>query len=80
MKPKMQHQIQPREIAPPHSTRIQGAKGEVQEEIQNFLRAVDSYAARVAKEPRISFQQHLCSMFAARSDEHDRRSRCPRRH
>jgi hypothetical protein len=79
MKPKMQHQVQPREIVPPGMAQIQGAKREVQEEIQNFLRAVDSYPARVAKEPRVSFQQHLSSIFATRNNEGER-DRSPRRH
>jgi hypothetical protein len=54
----MHQQIQPREIVPPRSK-------VVQEEIRNFLRAIDSYPARVAKEPRVSFHQHLCSLFTA---------------
>jgi len=57
MKQKMQYAVQPRRSAPPRNK-------QVQEEIQNFLRALDSYPARVAKEPRVSFQQHLCSIFA----------------
>jgi hypothetical protein len=82
MKPKMQHEVRPREGAPPRLAQVQGAKREVQEEIQNFLRAVDSYPACVAKEPRISFQQHLCSIFAVRNNEggRDRRDGSPRRH
>jgi hypothetical protein len=79
MKPKMQHQVQPRVIAPPRMAQIRRAKREVQEEIQNFLRAVDSYPARVAKEPRVSFQQHLSSIFAARNNEGERDRRL-RRH
>ena len=71
MKPKMHQQIQPREIAAPHSGAQIRIQGEAQEEIQNFLRAVDSYPARVAKEPRVTFQQHLCSIFAARNDRND---------
>jgi hypothetical protein len=74
MKLKMQHQVQPREIAPPQTGKVQLLQGEVQEEIQNFLRAVDSYPARVAKEPSVTFQQHLCSIY------NDRRDRGPRRH
>jgi hypothetical protein len=82
MKPRMQNQVQPRETAPRSIAQIQGTNGEVQKEIQNFLRAVDSYPDRVAKEPRLSFQQHLSNIFAAFSneDEHDRRDRSPRRH
>ncbi|MFZ0439550.1 MAG: hypothetical protein WAL76_15600 [Candidatus Sulfotelmatobacter sp.] len=67
----MQYQVQPREIVVHRSEQIQ-----VREEIQNFLRALDSYPARVAKEPSISFQQHLCSFFApARDERHGNRFR-----
>jgi hypothetical protein len=67
MKPKMQ--VQPLEIAAPRNQ-------QVREEIRNFLQAVDSYPARVAKEPRVSFHQHLCSFFAAaRDDRRNTRSR-----
>ncbi|MFZ0994253.1 MAG: hypothetical protein WB918_04445 [Candidatus Sulfotelmatobacter sp.] len=41
---------------------------QVQREIQSFLQALDSYPARVAREPRLSFRQHLCSVFAAARD------------
>ena len=69
MKLKMHQQIELLEITAPHSAQFQAqVQGEVQEEIQNFLRAVDSYPARVAKEPRVTFKQHLCSIFAASSD------------
>jgi hypothetical protein len=65
----MHYQVQPREIAPPRNA-------QVQQEIQSFLRALDSYPARVAKEPRVSFHQHLRSFFAAdRDDRHDSRTR-----
>ncbi len=79
MKPKMQHQVQPRENAPPRSAEIRVSQGKVEEEIKDFLQAVNSYAARVAKEPRVSFQQHLSSIFAARTDEHNRRDSRSRR-
>lgn len=62
MKPKMQCHVQPREIAPPRNKQVEG-------EIRSFLRALDSYPARVAKEPRISFQQHLCSLVAPAGDD-----------
>jgi len=71
MKPKMHYQVQPREIASPPSApnvRKQVQKERVQEEIQSFLQALDSYPARVADEPGVSFHQHLSSLFAARSD------------
>jgi hypothetical protein len=64
MKPKMQHQAQPLEIIPPQ---VQIVQGEVQQEIPAFLQAVNPYPARVAKEPRVRFQQHLSNMFAART-------------
>ncbi len=35
---------------------------EVQREIESFLRAVKSYPDRFAREPYLSFQQHLCSI------------------
>lgn len=60
-KSKMHGQIQPA-IATARNV-------QVQREIQNFLQALDSYPARVAREPRVSFRQHLCSVFAAARDE-----------
>jgi hypothetical protein len=65
MKPKVPDSIQPREVVHLRSE-------QVQEEIQSFLEAVDSYPARVAQEPSVSFHQHLCSIFAARNDRSDR--------
>jgi len=55
MKPKMQCEVEPRVIVP---------AAQVEQEIQNFLEAVDSYPDRVAKEPGITFQQHLASISA----------------
>jgi hypothetical protein len=71
MKPKMQHQVQPRDIVPSRGAQIRIVQGEVEDEIRDFLRAVNSYSARVAKEPRVSFQQHLSSIFAARNNNED---------
>jgi hypothetical protein len=69
MKPKMHCQVQQREIAPPRYEQVG-----VQEEIQSFLQALDSYPARVAKEPNVSFHQHLCSFFTgSRDDRHGSR-------
>jgi hypothetical protein len=64
MRPKVIDRLQPREVVHLRSE-------QVQEEIQSFLEAVDSYPARVAKEPSVSFHQHLCSIFAARNDRRD---------
>jgi len=57
MKQKMQYAVQPRQSVLPRNK-------QAQEEIRNFLRALDSYPARAAKEPQVSFQQHLSSVFA----------------
>ena len=79
----MQHQVQPPEIAPPRSAHVHSTQGDVAQEIQNFLEAVDSYPARVAKEPRVTFRQHLSSISSARGDEDkhsERRDRGLRRH
>jgi hypothetical protein len=38
---------------------------EVQREIDSFLRAVSSYPDRFAREPYLSFQQHLSSIVSA---------------
>jgi hypothetical protein len=38
---------------------------EVQREIDSFLRAINSYPDRFAREPYLSFQQHLCSIVTA---------------
>jgi hypothetical protein len=40
-------------------------EGEVQREIDSFLRAVRSYPDRFAREPYLSFQQHLSSVVTA---------------
>jgi hypothetical protein len=82
MKPKMQHQAQPRDIAPSRGAQIRIIQGNVEEEIRDFLQAVNSYSARVVKEPRVSFQQHLSSIFAARNSEDvsEHRDRGIRRH
>lgn len=40
-------------------------KSDVRQEIDNFLRALSSYPDRFAREPYLSFQQHLSSIGAA---------------
>jgi hypothetical protein len=61
----MQRHVQPRESAPRNRQRVQ-------EEIQNFLRAIESYPTRFAKEPRVSFQSHLRSFFSQVTENSDR--------
>jgi hypothetical protein len=63
MKSKMRHHVQPRESVEPRNE-------EVRREIQGFLRAIESYPERVASDPRVTFQQHLCSIFAASHRKH----------
>lgn len=49
---------------------------QAEEEIKNFLQAVDSYPDLAAKEPSLSFYQHLCSFFVTnRNDRQDFRFR-----
>jgi hypothetical protein len=68
MKSKVQHQVQPRQNVPPRQGRVLFSEKKVQaeEEIDKFLQALNSYPARVAKEPGISFQEHLRSLSAIR--------------
>ena len=62
----MQHHVQPRE-------NVLHRNEQVSEEIQKFLRAVDSYPDRVAKEPGLSFRRHLSSLFATPPNAKPRR-------
>jgi len=66
MKSRMRNHVQLRESVRPRNE-------QVRREIQGFLRAVDSYPERFAREPRVSFQQHLCSVFAASQEQQRRR-------
>jgi hypothetical protein len=63
----MQRHVQPRGSAQPSSEQVQG-------EIQNFLRAIDSYPDRFAKQPGVSFQRHLCSFFSQVPENGGRRT------
>jgi hypothetical protein len=40
-------------------------EGDAQREIDSFLRALSSYPDRFAREPYLSFQQHLSSIVTA---------------
>jgi len=49
---------------------------EVEQEIESFLQALNSYADRFASDPRISFEEHLCCVATANQasgEEHQRR-------
>lgn len=68
MKGKLQQQIQ--------STELEHISAEqVRTEINRFRQAVDSYPARAAKEPSLSFHQHLGSFFVTDQNNDADRSR-----
>ncbi|HVI10875.1 MAG TPA: hypothetical protein VND65_21500 [Candidatus Binatia bacterium] len=52
----MRQQVQLGETAVPPNQRAEA-------EIRSFLRALQSYPARAAKEPGVSFEQHLATFF-----------------
>jgi hypothetical protein len=66
MKAKMQY-VQPPENLLPGNERVRL-------EIQSFLKALDSYPDRFAREPEVSFEQHFCSLVAAGKSELRRRN------
>jgi hypothetical protein len=66
MKPRMQNHVQPRESGAQRNQ-------QVREEIENFLRAVDSYPECAAEEPSLSFRQHLSSFFTVAHTARPRR-------
>jgi hypothetical protein len=53
---QMQHHVQPRERFPLRQRHVS-------DEIQKFLRAVNSYPDCFAKRPGLSFRQHLASVI-----------------
>jgi hypothetical protein len=61
MKSNMQYRVQPRES-------LVQSNEQASEEIQKFLRAVDSYPDRVAQDPGLSFHRHLANFFEAQYD------------
>lgn len=66
MKSRMYRHVQPRES-------FQLRNAQVRREMQGFLRAIDSYPDRFAKEPKVSFEQHLFSLVAAAGKADSRR-------
>ena len=58
MKSKPPLHVQPREVVHRHARRAA-------EEIRNFLRAAESYPARVAEKPGLTFQQHVANLYPA---------------
>jgi hypothetical protein len=53
----------PRRIMPSSSSAA--FEREARREIEHFLKAIDSYADRFAREPHLSFEQHLYRMAVA---------------
>ena len=60
--------VQPRDSYGPQNQQARN-------DIRRFLLAVRSYPDRVAQEPRITFEQHLSSLFAAAKPDPRRRGR-----
>jgi len=56
MKRTMLDQVQPQVIVSPGNR-------QAEQEIQKFLSALRSYPDHAAKEPGLTFHQHLCSFF-----------------
>ena len=59
MKTKKHHATLDGSATPEHKAQHES---DAQREIENFLQAVESYPDRFAREPYLSFQQHLCSI------------------
>ena len=71
MKSKVHDQVQPRPViaAPREPMPVVLARAgtrvrtRVEDEIHKFFQAIDSYSARAAREPGVTFHQHLRSIF-----------------
>jgi hypothetical protein len=63
---------QPRETV--EASIVEPCNEQVLMEVQSFLQALASYPDRFAKEPKISFEQHLGSLVAASQSEFRRRN------
>jgi hypothetical protein len=48
---------------------------EVQREIENFMRALSSYPDGFARDPYLSFEQHLCGIATERGSVREERRR-----
>jgi len=60
-----------------HAVRLAALKvasqREFEREIQDYLEALNSYAACAAREPGLSFERHMTNIIAATADEARRR-------
>ncbi|HVO82197.1 MAG TPA: hypothetical protein VMT28_15790 [Terriglobales bacterium] len=57
----------------PITMRICSSDREVQQEIETFLTALSSYPDRFARNPCLSFEQHLFSLAATKPANHEAR-------
>lgn len=48
-------------------TSQQPSNEQVQLEMKSFLEAVNTYAERFARDPKVSFEEHFCSLIPAKS-------------
>lgn len=67
MKSKVHYQVQPRPMLARRSEPVPvvQALGQAKEEIGKFFQAIESYSARAAREPGVTFHQHLRSIFTS---------------
>jgi hypothetical protein len=79
MKSKVHYQVQPRPVIAASREPIPvvhaRAGTRVEDEIQKFFQAIDSYSARAAKEPGVTFHQHLRSVFTTGDGSHRQTAR-----
>jgi hypothetical protein len=78
MKSKVHDQVQPRPMLAPRSEPVPFAQAQAQDEIRKFFQALDSYSARAAAEPRVTFHQHLRSIFTTGDGTHHQVARARR--
>jgi hypothetical protein len=70
MKSKVHDQVQPRPMLAPRSEPVPLMQAQAQDEIRKFFQALDSYSARAAREPGVTFHQHLRSIFTTGDGTH----------
>ena len=70
MKSKVHDQVRPRRIIAPRHEQVLLVQARAQEEIHKFFQAIDSYSARAAREPGVTFHQHLRSIFTSGDGAH----------
>jgi hypothetical protein len=63
MKFKVHGRVQARKGFAPRSEPVPFAQARTEDEIRKFFQALDSYSSRAAKEPGVTFHQHLRSIF-----------------